>query len=94
MKIMVVGQDPLEVTAEEARAVMQSIVRGAEFIIVGNEYVKASAIMGVRNGQETLPVSQWGALPEGRLEHFFDDRREPKGDGYKKFQEMKNRLLG
>lgn len=93
MKVIIVGQDPLEVSGDEAKAVMQSIVSGAEYIIIGNEYVKASAIMGVRNDeQETLPTSLWGALPEGKMKHFFDDRREPAGDGYKKFQQMKQKL--
>lgn len=95
MKIIIVGQEPLEVSGDEAKAVMQSIISGAEFIIVGSEYVKASAIMGVRNDdQETLPTSQWGALPEGRMRHFFDDRREAEGDGYRKFREMKKKILG
>lgn len=94
MKIMIIGQDPLEVSGNEAKAVMQSIASGAEYIIVDNEYVKSSAIMSIRNSeQETIPVSLWGALPAGRMKNFFDDRREPKGDGYKKFQDMKKKLL-
>lgn len=93
MRVHIVGQEPLEVTIDEGRSIVKSIASGAEFIIIGDEYVKASTIMGIRNDAETIPTSQWGMLPEGRLERFFDDNREPKGDGYKKFQEMKRKLL-
>lgn len=94
MKVMIVGQEPLEVTEDEARAIIQSIVTGVEYIIIGSEYVKATAVMGIRKpNDETLPTTAWGMLPEGRLEHFFDDHREPPGAGYEKFKAMKSKLL-
>lgn len=93
MNIEIVGQEPLQVSLDEARAVMQSIIGGAEYIIIGDEYVKASVIMGIRNSRELIETSMWGALPPGKMATFFDDKREPKGEGYKKYQQMKQKLL-
>jgi len=94
MKIHIINQEPLEVNADQAKSIMKSVTSGAEVVIIGHEMVKASAITGIRiSASETIPASQWGALPAGKMEHFFDDKRENPGKGYRKFQEMKSKFL-
>lgn len=95
MIVNIINQEPLEVDAQAARKIVEALTAGAEYIIVGGEYVKASAITGVRNTEtnETIPKLQCGALLPGRLANFFDDRREGPGEGYAKFQAMKKKLM-
>jgi len=95
MKVTIINQDPIIVSPHDAKQLMQSIASGAEIVIVNGEMVKSSAIMGIRNDRtgESLPPALWGALPAGAMQNFYDERREPTGDGYKKFQELKSRLL-
>ena len=94
MKIFIVNQEPLTVTSKQGRQIMEQVVKKAEFVVVNGEMIRTSAIMSARNdeGAES-PKSDWGALPAGRMKHFFDDRREAKGDGYAKYQAMKRKLL-
>lgn len=96
MKVMVINQEPLIVTEEQGKKLLQQVANGAEMVVIGNEMVKTSAIMGIRNDAsgETIPKLHWGALPAGRLEHFFDERREPLGQGYEKFKAMRNKIFG
>lgn len=93
MKLIIINQDPIEITDEQARSIVDAVTGGAEVVIVNGEMVRTSAIMGVRNSGETLPASQWGALPAGTMRSFYDDRREPKSDGYKKYQAMRRKLF-
>lgn len=95
MKIMVINQEPLTVTEDQGRKLMQQIANGAEMIVIGSEMVKTSAIMGIRNDEsgETISRLQWGMLPEGTLDHFFDERRETPGKGYEKFATLKDKLF-
>lgn len=95
MKIEIVNQEPILVSPDEATKVMQSLVSGADFVVIRGEYVKASVITGIRkNTGDIVTKSMWGVLPAGKMKHFFDDNREPAGDGYKKYKEMKAKLLG
>jgi len=95
MKIIIINQEPLDVTQDQATQIVKSIASGAEVVIVNGEMVKSSAIMGVRHGEsgKTLPVSLWGQLPAGEMKNFFDERREPAGPGYEKFKEMRSKLF-
>lgn len=94
MKVYIVNQEPLEVTSDQARKLVESIASGTEVVVIGDEMVKSSAVMGVRNDAgEIVPKIAWGQLPEGRMRHFYDERRETLGEGYAKFKAMKERLL-
>ena len=95
MKVYIINQPEIEVTAQEAETIMQALTSGADFVTIRGEYITASSIAGIRKDStgEALPVSLWGALPAGQMKNFFDDRREPKGDGYRKFQAMKRKML-
>lgn len=95
MKIYIINQPEIEVTQDEAQKIMRALASGVDFVTINGEYVTASSISGIRKDStgETLPVSLWGALPAGQMKSFFDERREPAGSGYKKFQDMKRRML-
>ena len=95
MKIHIINQEPLEVNEDQARTIMASVAKGAEIVFVGTEMVKSSAIMGIRSdvSGSSIDKAQWGALPSGQMAHFFYERREPQGDGYAKFRDMKAKLL-
>lgn len=96
MKVIVINQEPLTVTPDQAKQIIQMIMNGSEMVVINGEMVKSSAIMGIRNSDnsKTLEKAQWGALPEGAMKHFYDDRREPNGDGYEKFKALKSKLMG
>lgn len=94
MKIFVINQPEIPVTDKEAQDVIRMIDSGVDYIKIKGEYVPVSSISGIRNDLgKTITSSMWGALPAGKMKSFFDERREPKGDGYNKFQEMKRKLL-
>lgn len=94
MKVYIVNQEPLEVSQSEAEQIITSLRNGVEYIVVNGEYVKATVITGVRNsnGRE-LPRSLMGALPAGKMDSFFEDKRSTPGKGYDKYLKMKEKLL-
>lgn len=93
MKIIAIDQDPLEVSGEEAQAIMTSLELGVKYVIVRNEYIKASVIIGIRNDEnDYMPRSAWGSLPAGQMQHFFDDKRDEHGKGWERFQSMRRKL--
>lgn len=95
MKVHIINQEPLDMDGEDARKIIDALKSGVEYVIVNGEYVKSSAIMGIRNSEtdEYHLKLAWGMLPEGTLTNFYDERREIPGQGYKKFKAMKARLL-
>ena len=95
MKVIVINQEPLEVTPEQASKIMNDVALGAERVIIRGEMVKASVIVGIRNdvSGDSINKALWGQLPAGRMKHFYDERREQPGEGYKKFLAMKSRIL-
>lgn len=94
MKVMIIGQDPLEVTTEQGHKLIQSIVSGAEYVIVDGEYVKASSITGVRKDKEDIPKQYWGSLPAGKIENILrgGEPASTNSEGYKKFQSIRRKL--
>lgn len=95
MKIHVINQEPLEVTYDQAKKIMDSIAKGAEIVFVGAEMVRSSAIAGVRNDTtgEITPPALWGSLSPEKLHAMREERREENGTGYERFQQMKNKLM-
>lgn len=95
MKVIIINQDPLIVTPDQAKQIMKSVAGGTDVVIINGEMIKSSAIMGIRNDEsgERIPVNLWGALPAGKMAKFYDDRRDNFGPGYAKYQAMKAKLL-
>mgnify|MGYP003534406274 CR=1 FL=1 len=97
MRLVIINQDPIQVTNDQARQIGETILSGAESIFVNGEMVKTSAIMGIR--KDNQPDSQattnwlWGKTPQHLIDEMSKENREQHGDGYKKFQELKSRLL-
>lgn len=95
MIVHIINQEPLSVGSEEAKKLLQALTAGAEFVVLNGEFVRSNAITGIRNAatDEYHPKVAWGQLPQGVLDHFYDERREAHGPGYAKYQAMKRRLV-
>lgn len=94
MKIFIINQPEISITDKEAKDVISMIDSGVDYIKIKGEYIPVSSISGIRNDTgKAVTSSMWGALPSGQMKNLFDERREPKGDGYSKFQEMKRKFL-
>lgn len=93
MKIMVINQEPIIVTLDQGKELVQQIANGAEMILVGNEMIKASAITGIRNDEnDFMPKRNWGQLASGQMQHFLADNREKASKGYEKYKRMRQEL--
>lgn len=93
MKIIVINQEPIIVTLDQGRELVQQIANGAEMILVGNEMIKASAITGIRNDEnDFMPKRNWGQLASGQMQHFLADNREKASKGYAKYKQMRQEL--
>ncbi|MFI8696728.1 hypothetical protein [Dietzia maris] len=88
MIVNIVGQEAISVTEEQGIKIVQSIVNGAEFVIIGANYIKTTAILSVvgADGREATHRS----LAAGE---FNPDRREARGEGFERFQALREELL-
>lgn len=98
MKVIIINQEPIDVTEEQAQKLMQSVVSGVEVVIVNGEMVKTSTIMGIRKNNEpdsqARPKLMWGELLALDKSMFTNNRREDAGPGYDRYLKAKQRLLG
>lgn len=93
MKICIINQEPIELTKDQAEAAIEALRQGAQYLTINGEYVKSSAITGVRNDEDDfMPKHRWGQLPAGHMQHFLEDNREAPSKGYEKYKKMRKEL--
>ena len=95
MKITLFGEkDPIYVSDEQAEAIKQAIINGAEIVELGDELIKTKAIQSIRFGSEPAPVRQFmiGGVAKRREEPLLP---EPKGDGHgrERYLEMRAKFF-
>lgn len=95
MKLYIINQEPIDITPEEANTVIASLQKGVEYLVIRGEYIRSSAVTGVRNDKNSRIdyTKMWGMLPIGELENIYAEKREPSGRGYEKYLKKRGELL-